>query len=143
MVDAAWNAFMNNSNEVIKIEKNKIIPENIPKCSDLYISTKTIITYLNKSIDLKHIFPKIPILPYYERREGIIKKSMKYNFESNEELVSTLQLFKHAKFYTEYVLKKQMKSPFKDIRKISVGLSNKDIISYRKKKRVHFTIVLL
>ena len=50
----------------------------------------------------------------------------------------TLKLFEKANFYTEYVLKKQMQSPFKDIRKISVGLSNKDIISYRKKKKGAF-----
>ncbi len=138
MVDAAWNAFMSNSNEIIKIKDERNIPKTIPKCSELYISTKTIITYLNKPIDLKQIFPKIKILPYYQRKEGIIKKSMKYNFESREEVIETLKLFEKANFYTEYVLKKQMQSPFKDIRKISVGLSNKDIISYRKKKKGAF-----
>ena len=45
-------------------------------------------------------------MPYHERREGIIKKSMKYNFESPEEVNETLKLFENAKFYTEQLLKK-------------------------------------
>mgnify|MGYP006449789173 CR=1 FL=1 len=48
---------------------------NIPKCSDLYISTKTKISYLNKqNIDIKKIFWDIPILDYTTPKNGIIKK---------------------------------------------------------------------
>ena len=138
MVDAAWNAFMSNSKEPVIQMEDRNIPKYRPKCSELYISTKTIITYLNKKIDLKSVFPKIKILPYYQRKEGIIKKSMKYNFESQEEVDETLKLFTNENFYNEQILKKKMIKPFKDIRKVSVGLNNKDIISYRKKKKGAF-----
>ena len=141
MVDAAWEAFLTCSDT--DTENNNIIikPREIyemPKCSELYISTKTIITYLNTSLDLKEIFPKIPILSYHIAREGVIKKTMKFNFQSQNELDSTLKILKQQPFYTENRLKKPMIKPFKDIRKISIGISNKDIISYRKKQKGAF-----
>ena len=139
MVDAAWEAFLTCSEPD---EKNLVVkPREIlemPECSKLYISTKTIITYLNTSLNLKELFPKIPILSYHLAKEGVIKKTMKFNFQSQEELDTILTILKQQPFYTENRLKKAMLNPFKDIRKISIGLSNKDIISYRKKQKGAF-----
>ena len=139
MVDAAWEAFLTCSetdNTNLEVKPREIL--EMPECSTLYISTKTIITYLNTSLNLKELFPKIPILAYHLAKEGVIKKTMKFNFQSQEELDTTLTILKQQSFYTENRLKKAMINPFKDIRKISIGLSNKDIISYRKKQKGAF-----
>ena len=139
MVDAAWEAFLTCPEEVnndLSIDIRDI--SEMPKCSKLYISTKTIITYLNTPLNLKELFPNIPILSYHLPEEGVIKKTMKYNFQSKEELDITLNILKQQPFYTEHRLKKAMLVPFKDIRKISIGISNKDIISYRKKQKGAF-----
>ena len=53
------------------------LTENIPKCSELYISTKTKNGELNQEIDLKKVFWKVPIIEYQEAKEGILKKQMK------------------------------------------------------------------
>lgn len=139
MVDAAWEAFLTCPEDVsnnLSIDTRDI--SEMPKCSKLYISTKTIITYLNTPLNLKELFPNIPILSYHLPEEGVIKKTMKYNFQSKEELDITLNILKLQPFYTEHRLKKAMLVPFKDIRKISIGISNKDIISYRKKQKGAF-----
>ena len=62
-----------------KMNLNKINTEEIPKASDIYISTKTIIGFLNTSINLNDIFWKLNILNYHEQKEGIIKKQIKIN----------------------------------------------------------------
>ena len=58
----------------------------IPKCSDIYISTKTKISYLSKAIDLYYLFWFLPIIEYHEQTEGIIKKQMKFQCYNKEEL---------------------------------------------------------
>ena len=77
-VDDAWENF--NKNGYTNIQR--AINENntfSPKCSDIYISTKTKITYLNTAINLMDIFWNIPVMLYQNRQEGIIKKQMKVN----------------------------------------------------------------
>ena len=46
--------------------------------SNLYISTTTIISYLNTGIDISSLFWKIPIIGYSSPTEGVIKKQMKF-----------------------------------------------------------------
>ena len=56
-IDDEWQEFIMNgklSNENDLINNNLEI-KDIPKCTDIYISTKTKIVYLNKSIDLDKI----------------------------------------------------------------------------------------
>ena len=45
--------------------------------SELYISTKTKIVYLNNTIDLNSTFWKIPVMHYGMRKNGVIKKQIK------------------------------------------------------------------
>ena len=60
---------------------------NIPKCSELYISTKTKICYLNKSkIDVKSVFWEIPIIDYYIPKIGVIKKQTKFSSTSKDDV---------------------------------------------------------
>ena len=75
-VDTAWNNFIkskSNAEYPVSIKRNRS-PYVSPKCTDIYISTKTKLAYLNDSIDLENIFWKIPVLPYEVSRTGVIKK---------------------------------------------------------------------
>jgi hypothetical protein len=122
---------------------------NIPKCSDLYISTKTKISYLNKrDIDIKRIFWDIPILDYTTPKNGIIKKQIKYSSTCKEETESIEQRLVNIKCYEEQIIEHidnpEGRIKFKHQRKISIGTCKKDILSYRsKKKRAFFNCFVL
>jgi hypothetical protein len=116
--------------------------ENTSKCSEIYISTKTKIAYLNKIIDLKKIFWSIPIIPYAKPQNGVIKKQMKFNSTTQEELNEIQEKLENENYYDEYIMT-SINNPsgrikFKDIRKISIGISKKDLVSYRCKKKSAF-----
>lgn len=113
----------------------------IPTSSKIYISTKTKIAYLNMPIDLK-IFWDIPIIPYAKPCDGIIKKQIKINSIDIEELISIQEKLKKEKYFEEHIITNinnpEGRIKFKDIRKISIGLSKKDLMSYRCKKKSAF-----
>ena len=68
----------NKETENIKTEKKcDLLNKEIPKSSEIYISTKTKIVYLSESIDLKTNFWKISLVDYSNPCEGVIKKQMK------------------------------------------------------------------
>jgi hypothetical protein len=125
------------------IEPDKIVYDGeIPIASDIYISTKSKIAYLNQPIDLNRIFWGIHIIPYCIPNEGIIKKQMKFNSMTEEELNIIKENLKKEVYFDEQIIT-SIQNPtgrikFKDIRKISVGISKKDIISYRIKKKSAF-----
>ena len=48
-----------------------------PKCTPIYVSTKTKISYLTRPIDIHAVFWDIPVLKYATPKEGTIKKQMK------------------------------------------------------------------
>ncbi len=113
----------------------------VPKCSDIYISTKTKIAYLNKPIDL-NLFWNIPLIPYAKQSNGVIKKQMKFKSTKEEDLNIIKEKLKEIPFYEENIIK-SINNPsgrikFKDIRKISIGISKKDLTSYRCKKKSAF-----
>ena len=114
----------------------------VPKCGDIYISTKTKILYLNQEIQLKNVFWKIPIMEYSSTKEGVVKKQMKFNSLSKDELDTILNNINDKDYVDQHIIQ-QIINPkgrikFKDTRKISIGLSKKDIISYRCKKKSAF-----
>jgi TATA-box binding protein (TBP) (component of TFIID and TFIIIB) len=113
-----------------------------PKASDIYISTKTKIAYLNMPINLKEIFWQIPVIPYAKPCDGIIKKQMKFNSTEKDDLLFIQDKLKDVYHYEEHIIT-HIDNPtgrikFKDIRKISIGVSKKDIMSYRCKKKSAF-----
>jgi len=113
-----------------------------PKSSDIYISTKTKIAYLTMPIELQEIFWKIPVIPYATPINGIIKKQMKFNSTAQEELKFIQEKIKNEKYFEEHIIT-HIDNPdgrikFKDIRKVSIGISKKDIMSYRCKKKSAF-----
>lgn len=113
-----------------------------PKSSEIYISTKTKIAYLNKTIQLRDIFWNIPVIPYAKPCNGVIKKQMKFNSTTMEELKDIQERLKDVVYYDEHIITSinnpTGRTKFKDIRKISIGISKKDLMSYRSKKKSAF-----
>jgi len=112
-----------------------------PEPSDIYISTKSKIAYLTNPIDLS-IFWEIPIISYSTPKNGVIKKQIKLNSKSPEELSDIQERLQKELYFEEHVIS-HIDNPngrikFKDIRKITIGLSKKDIMSYRAKKKQAF-----
>tara|TARA_A100001015_G_C14798512_1_gene635972 strand:- start:51 stop:416 length:366 start_codon:yes stop_codon:yes gene_type:complete len=94
-----WDLYMSGDYDTDNC-KDINISENItPICSDIYISTKTMICYLNKNIDLKYTFWKLPIIPYYIPKCGIIKKQIKYIFENESEVENINNLLEKELVY--------------------------------------------
>lgn len=124
---------------------NKIVPFSsniaIPEPSDIYISTKSKIAYLTDPIDLK-IFWDIPVISYATAKNGVIKKQIKFNSKTPEELNIIQERLQKELYYEEHVMS-HIDNPngrikFKDIRKVTIGISKKDIMSYRSKKKQAF-----
>lgn len=132
-----------NANEYISTDINEEINSEIPpKSSNIYISTKTKIGYLNIPIELKKIFWDIPVIPYAKPCDGVIKKQMKFNTLAQEELTVIQDKLKNEVYFEEHIIT-HIDNPsgrikFKDIRKVSIGISKKDIMSYRCKKKSAF-----
>jgi hypothetical protein len=113
----------------------------IPEPTPIYISTKSKIAYLADPIDL-NIFWKIPVIPYATPSNGVIKKQIKFNSKTEEEL-NIIQNNLQNELYCEQQVMTHIDNPngrikFKDIRKITIGISKKDIMSYRCKKKQAF-----
>ena len=145
--DDAWEAYNNNSFKedlVLEDEVDSMTTNSdfLPKCSEIYISTKTKISYLNKPIDLQRVFWDIKIMPYHHAGEGVIKKQMKYSFKTKEEAKHVDDMLSNESYYEQQSLIKidnpEGQVKFKDVRKISVGICSKDILSYRCKKKSAF-----
>lgn len=147
-VDDEWEQFMSfNAEETSdynssELATSTILDQECPKASDIYISTKTNISYLNKEINLKEVFWKIPIIKYSIPQIGVVKKQMKFNSIEKQELEEIQQHLKLESCVEENVMT-SIDNPsgrikFKDIRKISVGISKKDVLSYRSKKKSAF-----
>jgi len=120
---------------------------NSPKCGSLYISTKTKISYLSHKIMLEDVFWKVPVIQYHLPREGVIKKQMKFNSVCEAELEHVSSNIKNTcngqdhhidEYIITHVVNPEGRIKFKDVRKVSIGLCKKDIISYRCKKKSAF-----
>lgn len=119
-----------------------------PKCSNIYISTKTKISYLNMPIDIKRVFWNIPISPYFTPSECIIKKQIKVSTTDPAELKEIKELLTKEKYYQEqeieHIDNPEGRIKFKVQLKINVGLCKKDILNYRcKLKRAFFNCFVL
>jgi hypothetical protein len=132
------NDMNNDNNNDISNEKSKPIP--LP--TELYISTKTKIAYLNIPIDIKNVFWKIPIMTYGKPGIGVVKKQMKFISINQEELDDIIKKKEKYEYVDELVISQIIKPDgrikFRDIRKVSIGLCRKDITSYRCKKKSAF-----
>jgi len=130
-------------------EALKLTEETQPKCTPLYVSTKTKISYLSKPVDIHDVFWKIPVLKYAVPQEGAIKKQMKFSTMNPEELAAIQERMKYevacvSEYVIEHIENPDGRIKFKDQRKISIGLCRKDIVSYRiKQKRAFFNCFVI
>jgi TATA-box binding protein (TBP) (component of TFIID and TFIIIB) len=124
----------------------------VPEPTNIYISTKSKIAWLKEDIitdtvnnpfvvDLD-IFWKIKVIPYSVPQNGIIKKQIKLKSKTAEELAKVQEDLKEELYYEERIIK-HIDNPkgrikFKDTRKITVGISKKDIMSCKVKKSKAF-----
>lgn len=122
----------------------KLTETTRPKCTPIYVSTKTKISYLTNPIDIHSVFWNIPVLKYATPKEGTIKKQMKFSTTDPAELAAIQDKLKLEvacvnEFVIEHIENPDGRIKFKDQRKISIGLCKKDIVSYRiKQKRAFF-----
>jgi hypothetical protein len=119
------------------------------KITPIYISTKTKIAYLNQPVNIYDMFWNIPVQHYYERREGVIKKQIKFQ-TTDPTFIATIKekLEQQPRCYDEFVIEHidnpSGRIPYKDQRKVSIGLCKKDIQGGNsKKKRAFFNCFVL
>lgn len=117
---------------------NSDLNKDVPVCEELYISTKTKVLFLNQEIDIQNIFWKIPIVEYWKPIQGVVKKQMKIVSKTPEEYEEYKQKLNNIGYYTENIIKQidnvnARKIKYKDERKITVGMSKKDIMNCRGK----------
>jgi len=161
-IDNEWEDFISSNckddissddeavNEILSENNEELISANLafdldsepPKASDIYISTKTKIAYLNTPIDLKIVFWNVPVIPYANPLNGVVKKQMKFNSLVPEDLQFIQEKLQGETYYEEHIIT-HIDNPtgrikFKDTRKVSIGISKKDILSYRCKKKSAF-----
>jgi hypothetical protein len=142
------------------------VPLSPPDCGKLHISTKTKVLFLNCEIDTTKTFWSIPLVEYWQPKEGVIKKQIKITSSSQEELDESLERLKLCgTYYTEMIIKNTISASaaaptfaaeiaanllngvpppppkrlkFKDDRKITIGISKKDIMNCRGKPKKAF-----
>lgn len=153
-IDNEWERFMSSDNDnnienvtinnfdSIDNNNNNSLISDCPEASDIYISTKSMISFLNESINLFDVFWKIPLIEYGKPTNGVIKKQMKFNSTSQNQLDEINDLLKKEQYYTTQIIS-SIDNPsgrvkFKDTRKINIGISMKDIMSYRVKQKGAF-----
>lgn len=141
---STWSLSHSNHSETINYSQLKQIVSSglsIPEPTDIYISTKSKIAYLTQPVDL-NIFWDIPVISYCNPQNGVIKKQIKINSKSHEELEFVQQRLQKEILVDQHIMS-HIDNPngrikFKDIRKITIGVSTKDIMSYRSKKKQAF-----
>jgi len=150
IVDEEWEAFLNNTTDDTVATKqyndsNNINNDNLnlPKCDDLYISTTTKVLFLNMPIDIGNIFWDIAIIDYWKPLAGVIKKQMKIVSNTVEEYENYTKKLQYINYYNEHVIKRidnptARRNKFKDERKITIGISKKDIMNCRGKVKNAF-----
>ena len=148
-LDDEWDMFledpsaeiMDNHSDNLKEDMNKPIDRAI--CDELNISTNTKVVYLNKEVDIYNVFWKLPIIPYHSKQNGIVKKQIKIVCNTKDEFEVYQQNIKNERFCNEYIIK-QIDNPdarrikFKDERKLTVGISKKDLMTTKIKQKSAF-----
>lgn len=152
IVDEEWESYINanksgkldetiNTCSSNKSENN--VSNILPKCDELYISTTTKVLFLNHSVDINKIFWNIPIIEYWRPMSGVIKKQMKIVSHSKDEYNTYSEKLKKIPYYNEHIIKSidnpnARRNKFKDERKITIGMSKRDIMNCRGKVKNAF-----
>ena len=146
-IDDEWDRYCNDNDNDNVFENSNLETSNddsiVPTCEELYISTTTKVLYLNMPIDIDTIFWKLPVINYGNANIWIVKKQMKIVSKTPEDYENYKSHIKECCYYKEHIIK-QIHNPsarrikFKDERKITVGISKKDIMNCRGKVKNAF-----
>ena len=132
---------VSDTDDVDVVEQCKSV--NVPDGEELYISTTTKVMFLNQPINIYDAFWNIPVIEYWRPQAGILKKQIKIVSNTPEELAEYQSKLTGIPYYNENIIK-QVNNPsarrlrFKDERKITIGLSKKDIMNCRGKVKNAF-----
>lgn len=167
-LDEEWLLFKRKNGDGITNTTETWIPDTVappPSHSmdyDLNISTKTKVLFLNQTIDIGDVFWRLDVVPYWRPEAGVIKKQMKIVSKTPEEFLAYQARLATVPHYTETVLKQvntqvlegspesvrereqalrggsTTRSKFKDERKISIGITKKDLVAHRVKAKNAF-----
>lgn len=145
-IDNEWFNFLNNRDNDEITEKE--IPNIIPKCGDIKISTKSKIFYFNINIVLEELFWKLDMIPYDEHKNGIIKKQMKFDFDNQKQVEEFMKKKETIELPFDDIILNQVDNPngrvvFKDKRKITIGMSKNDIIKKKKSKSAFYNSLVI
>lgn len=145
-IDNEWLNFLNNE-DTYEITK-KEIPNIIPKCGDIKISTKSKIFYFNINIVLEDLFWKLDMIPYDQHKNGIIKKQMKFDFDNRKEVEEFIKKKENIVLPFDDIILNQVDNPngrvvFKDKRKITIGMSKNDMIKKKKSKSAFYNSLVI
>lgn len=144
--DELWMQFMDGEDMTSLIQPDVVEEETKvgAEMSELSISTKTMISYLNQPVNIRNLFWELPLIHYHELRQGILKKQIKWTCTTEEEIEQINELIEQNTpnreghpFLVE-TLKQSNTGKFKDVRKLNMGMCKKDILSYRTKKKSAF-----
>jgi TATA-box binding protein (TBP) (component of TFIID and TFIIIB) len=148
-VNDEWSRFLKDDfgkGPVMEAPETRI-PDSIamitPECSPIVISTKTKIIYLNQPIELFPLFWGLPMILYDTYQEGIIKKQIKFNFTTKEQVKEFDEHIAKVTHYKCVTILNQIDNPtgrvvFKDVRKVDIGLCKKDILKLKKNEKSAF-----
>lgn len=132
-----WQSFMNGS---FTVASHVAEPTTTyPAPSKIHLSTQTFITQLNRNIDLKEMFWGLDLISYDRHEVGISKKQMKFTSTTQEEVDDLMQRMEAYPVKQVFVIRKIVTpDKFKDIRKVSIGMSKKDLAPNRVKPKGAF-----
>ena len=156
-VDDEWELFLQGNTGISSQKKSNIDlivtnegktttienDTNVPKSNELYISTKTKVLFLNQPIDIHSVFWNIPIVEYWKPTVGVVKKQMKIVSNTKEEYEEYKSKLIDIPYYSEHIMK-EIDNPtarrikYKNERKITIGISKKDIMNCRGKVKNAF-----
>lgn len=124
-------------------KRNDAYGYKCPVPSKIHISTTSKLAYLNRPIDL-NVFWDLPVIPYHCAQNGILQKQMKFNSKTKEELnvvcekLSELEKKQKYCYYYERIIthidNPLGKIKFKDIRKVTIGISKKDVVHFQSEQ---------
>ena len=148
-IDDEWMKYLSNtrtgetSKTHIPKSESLTVDTVAPICGELNISTTTKVLFINQPVDINNVFWNIPIMKYEEPSNGIIKKQMKIVSHTLSEFDEYTRKLETIDYYSEHIIKRidnpsARRIKFKDERKITVGVSKKDIMNCRGKVKNAF-----
>jgi TATA-box binding protein (TBP) (component of TFIID and TFIIIB) len=143
-IENEWESFFQNSaSDDGECIAPSLMPQDfVPHCTDIKISTKTKILYLNQPLDLNKLFWDINVIPYDSHTCGVTKKQMKFNFTDKSEVRIFEEKITKERNANVTILN-QIDNPngrvtFKDVRKVNIGFSKSDIAKSKKSSKSAF-----